>query len=164
MLFQDIAATSSLPHLSTVLRAYFAGTLDNLCHSLLVMGLPSPYGALDCHAAALQLSQLKACLPHLKSIVASITALGKAWARAANLPGSVPSSTLKDGSAQDASPQEHTHSALPQTGTITGALHGYAGLSTSTCTAYHCSCLQSLSNHCSHGLSMLLCPHLCLCC
>jgi hypothetical protein len=108
--------------------------LDNLCHYLLVTQL-SQY---NCHVAVLQLSQLKACLPHLKSIVASITALGRAWAKAAQSPGGVSPFAWNHAPAQDASSQEHKCTPPLQADTMTGAKHEYDGLFTSMCSEYHC--------------------------
>jgi hypothetical protein len=148
-----------------VLHACLTGMPDNLCHCLLLMELNYHAGAMDCHAAALQLSQLKACLPHLKSILASISALSRAWAEAAILPGSVSPFTLNLAPVQDAPCQERIHTALiQQTDTMSGAKHGYAWLSISTCSAYHCSMFPIPDYMVHPGDSYADVPHLCLFC
>jgi hypothetical protein len=125
----NTAAPTSMqqrPHLSStaVLNACFTGILDNLCHYLLVIELLQQ----DCHAAALQLSQLKSCLPHLKSILASISALGRVAAKAAQSPGTAAASANE---------------------TISGAIHwGLAGAYISLLHA-DCRIHEPLTTYCS---------------
>jgi hypothetical protein len=55
------------------------GMLDTLCHYLVVYATEE---AMGCHTATLRLPNLHACLPHIKDILASISAIGTAWAKA----------------------------------------------------------------------------------